>query len=86
MKIYINIIIQKKILLINFILKLSKVIDISVWDNDNIKKYTVDNMQLTYEGSEWIYHKLINYIKIFMFININKSIKFIFINFKFKIM
>ncbi len=66
LKIYINIIIQKKILVINFILKLSNVIDISVWDNDDIKKYTVDNMHLTYEGSEWIYDKLINYINIFI--------------------
>ena len=46
--------------------KLSNVIDISVWDNDDIKKYTVDNMHLTYEGSEWIYDKLINCINIFI--------------------
>ncbi len=55
LKIYINIIIQKKILLINFILKLPHVIELTLWDNDCIIKYTIDNMHLTYQGSEYIY-------------------------------
>jgi hypothetical protein len=32
------------------------------WDDNDIKKFTVDNMHLTYEGSEYIYKKLIEII------------------------
>jgi hypothetical protein len=32
------------------------------WSDEEIKKYTVDNMHLTIEGSEWIYEKLIDII------------------------
>mgnify|MGYP006074716399 CR=1 FL=1 len=42
---------------------LSNIIDLSVWDNNLIIKYTIDNMHLTYEGSEYIYNKLIELIK-----------------------
>lgn len=33
------------------------------WYNDDIKKYTVDNMHLTYEGSEYIYSKIVTLLK-----------------------
>jgi hypothetical protein len=39
------------------------IIDLSLWNNDEIKKYTIDNMHLTYEGSEYIYNKLKNLIR-----------------------
>ena len=42
--------------------KLSNVIDLSLWNNDNIIKYTIDNMHLTYEGSEYIYNKILELI------------------------
>jgi hypothetical protein len=35
------------------------VIDLLEWNDEEIKKYTVDNMHLSYEGSEWILSKLI---------------------------
>jgi hypothetical protein len=34
------------------------IIDLSQWNNQEIKKYTIDNMHLTYKGSEWIYNKI----------------------------
>lgn len=37
---------------------LSNIIDLTTWNDNDIKKYTVDNMHLTYAGSEYIYHKL----------------------------
>jgi len=35
------------------------IIDLLEWTDEEIKKYTVDNMHLSYEGSEWILSKLI---------------------------
>lgn len=36
------------------------IIDLSEWSPEEIKTYTIDNMHLTFEGSEWIYNRLIN--------------------------
>jgi hypothetical protein len=33
------------------------------WSGDEIKKYTIDNMHLTYEGSEYIYDKVIKFLQ-----------------------
>lgn len=35
------------------------VIDLRVWGEDEIKKYTCDNMHLTKEGSDWIFNKIV---------------------------
>ena len=43
--------------------KISNIIDLSIWDNDLIIKNTIDNMHLTFEGSEYIYNKLIEIIE-----------------------
>ena len=44
--------------------KLSKnIINLLEWTDEDIKKYTIDNMHLTYSGSEWIYNKLIDKIQ-----------------------
>jgi hypothetical protein len=40
--------------------KFENYIDLLKWDDNDIKKYTVDNMHLTFEGSEYIYNKLID--------------------------
>jgi len=40
---------------------LSNFIDLSIWSHEDIKKYTVDNMHLSYEGSEWILKKLLTF-------------------------
>ena len=39
----------------------SNFIDLSKWSHEDIKKYTVDNMHLSYEGSEWILKKLLTF-------------------------
>lgn len=36
-----------------------RLIDLRLWDKNEIKKYTCDNMHLTKEGSDWIMNKLI---------------------------
>lgn len=38
--------------------KFQNMINLLDWTDNDVKKYTVDNMHLTYEGSEWIYEKL----------------------------
>lgn len=38
---------------------LPNIINLLNWNDIQIKKYTVDNMHLTYEGSEWIYNQLL---------------------------
>lgn len=38
-------------------------IDLMEWTDEEIKKYTVDNMHLSYEGSEWIFNKLVTILK-----------------------
>lgn len=40
--------------------KFENYIDLLKWNDNDVKKYTVDNMHLTFEGSEYIYNKLIN--------------------------
>lgn len=40
--------------------KFENYIDLLKWTDNDIKKYTVDNMHLTFEGSEYIYNKLID--------------------------
>jgi hypothetical protein len=42
--------------------KLSNVINLLSWTNDDVKKYTVDNMHLTFLGSEYIYAKVCEFI------------------------
>lgn len=42
---------------------LPNVINLHVWSNDEVKKYTCDNMHLTNEGSDFIYTKLTNRIE-----------------------
>lgn len=46
--------------------EMTNVIDLAEWSFDEIKKYTVDNMHLTYDGSEWIYKNLKNKLKTLM--------------------
>lgn len=41
-------------------------IDLLEWTDEEIQKYTVDNMHLTYEGSEWIFDKLSKKIKMLL--------------------
>ena len=36
-------------------------IDLLLWSDEDIRKYTVDNMHLSYEGSEWILKKLLTF-------------------------
>ncbi len=43
--------------------KFKQLINLLDWDDDEIKKYTVDNMHLTYMGSEFIFNELKKYIK-----------------------
>ena len=43
--------------------KFDSLINLLDWDIDDVKKYTVDNMHLTYDGSEYIYEKLKEYLK-----------------------
>lgn len=38
----------------------SNCINLFSWSDDEIKKYTVDNMHLTLEGSNYIFHQIIN--------------------------
>ena len=40
--------------------KFKNYIDLLKWNDNDIKNYTVDNMHLTYEGSEYIYNCLID--------------------------
>ena len=40
------------------------VIDLNGWDNDEIKKYTCDNMHLSKEGNDYIYDELMKIIEI----------------------
>ena len=42
--------------------RLSNVVDLLKWTNDEVKKYTVDNMHLTFLGSEYIYSRLCEFI------------------------
>ena len=37
----------------------SRLIDLRVWNAEEIKKYTCDNMHLTKDGSDWIFNELI---------------------------
>jgi len=55
----INIISEYSKLTIN---KFDNIINLLEWNDNDIQKYTVDNMHLTYEGSEWIYNKIIERI------------------------
>lgn len=41
----------------------SKLVNLLEWDHKEIKKYTVDNMHLSYLGSEFILKKITEYIK-----------------------
>lgn len=43
--------------------KFNNLINLLEWSDEDIRKYTVDNMHLTYAGSEYIYNKLIQYLK-----------------------
>lgn len=43
--------------------KFDNLINLLEWNNEDIKKYTVDNMHLTYSGSEYIWNKLLGFIK-----------------------
>ena len=59
----------KNINIINTFSKINKnkfknIIDLSIWNNEDIKKYTVDNMHLTYKGSEYIYNEILKILKI----------------------
>ncbi len=45
-----------------FCKELSNVINLHVWNEKEIKKYTSDNMHLTKEGNDYIYQKLIEKI------------------------
>ena len=38
--------------------KFKNIINLLSWSDEDIKKYTVDNMHLSYEGSEYIYNKI----------------------------
>ena len=38
--------------------KFKNKIDLLSWSEEDVKKYTVDNMHLSYEGSEYIYNKI----------------------------
>ena len=59
---------------INIISEYSKIIknnidntiDLLEWNDNDIKKYTVDNMHLTYQGSEYIYNKILERLNIFI--------------------
>ena len=58
----------KNINIINTFSKINKnkfknIIDLSIWNNEDIKKYTVDNMHLTYKGSEYIYNEILKILK-----------------------
>ena len=39
-------------------------VDLLEWTDEEVKKYTVDNMHLSYEGSEWILSKLIEILQL----------------------
>lgn len=43
--------------------KFENYINLLEWNDDEIKNYTIDNMHLTYEGSEYIYNKILSVIK-----------------------
>lgn len=40
--------------------KFENYIDLLKWNVNDVKKYTIDNMHLSFEGSEYIYNKLID--------------------------
>ncbi len=42
--------------------RLTNVINLLQWSNDEVKKYTVDNMHLTFLGSEYIYARICEFI------------------------
>ena len=42
----------------------TNMIDLLEWTDEEIKTYTVDNMHLSYEGSEWIFNKLIEILQL----------------------
>jgi len=39
--------------------KFTNFVDLLSWDENDIKKYTIDNMHLTYDGSEYIFKEII---------------------------
>jgi hypothetical protein len=39
--------------------KFSNIVDLLSWNENDVKNYTIDNMHLTYEGSEYIFNKII---------------------------
>jgi hypothetical protein len=51
-----------KVLILAYDNQLSNVVDLLKWTNDEVKKYTVDNMHLTFLGSEYIYSRVCEFI------------------------
>lgn len=43
--------------------KFDNLVNLLDWDFEEVKKYTVDNMHLTYSGSEYIYSQLKQYLR-----------------------
>ena len=54
----------QKLIVINL-----KIINLLDWDEQDIKKYTVDNMHLSYEGSEYLYNKITLMVENLLFQN-----------------
>lgn len=60
--------------------KFNNYINLLEWNDDEIKKYTVDNMHLSYEGSNYIYNEIIKIIEngnIYNMNNTNEKILFV---------
>ena len=43
--------------------KFDRLIDLLKWSDDEIKKYTVDNMHLTHAGSEYIHDEILKHLQ-----------------------
>ena len=43
--------------------KFDRLVNLLKWNDDEIKKYTVDNMHLTHAGSEYIYNEILKYLQ-----------------------
>lgn len=47
--------------------KFTNIVDLLSWNDNDVKKYTIDNMHLTYQGSEYIFNKIIKILENFLF-------------------
>ena len=47
--------------------KFTNTVDLLSWNDNDVKKYTIDNMHLTYQGSEYIFNKIIKILENFLF-------------------